>query len=184
KLLELCKVQEQEGYINHNQSLGSKFNEIENLRIFQKKQQKRRLHLYYLYCYKKHLAYSWSSMKDQGYNQSSNNVMNIRHVEVGRKICEVVGYVPGLEVDVDNIKFNFGWRNRKCCCLIRSGYDKTMFVILEELIIDKNIVENNDNKKKNRIINRLNKRKSIQIKDTNSENLSMKSNNKRDKSDD
>ncbi|CAG8590346.1 2304_t:CDS:1, partial [Racocetra persica] len=43
-------------------------------------------------------------------------------------------------LQVAKTRCSFGWRNGKCCCMIRSSYGKMTFVILEEPIIDKNIV--------------------------------------------
>ncbi|CAG8818093.1 36639_t:CDS:1, partial [Racocetra persica] len=59
---------------------------VQNLRMFQRKQQKHRSCLCYVYQRKGHLAYLYPSIKDQSHDRSLNhNVIDVRHVEVGRK---------------------------------------------------------------------------------------------------
>ncbi|CAG8444719.1 14804_t:CDS:2 [Dentiscutata heterogama] len=170
-------------------------------------------------------------MRDQGHDRSLNNkVMDICHIEVGRKDCEglkrrgkvkmgrigdgknnennrtlgkivkvnkrftkasirlssslnlrsvryarsigitwkhlneddkVVGCVSSVEIDVDSVEIvktrcGFEWRDGKCCCLVRSDNDETMFVISQESKIDETIddeyyvmKENNGRRKSN-----------------------------------
>ncbi|CAG8735378.1 11737_t:CDS:2, partial [Racocetra persica] len=59
---------------------------VQNLNMFQRKQRKRGSHLCYVCWRKGHLAYLCPSIKDQSYDRSLNyNVMDVCHVEVGRK---------------------------------------------------------------------------------------------------
>ncbi|CAG8842238.1 2704_t:CDS:1, partial [Racocetra persica] len=59
---------------------------VQNLNMFQRKQQKRGSRLCYVCWRKGHLAYLCPSIKDQSHDQSLNyNVMDVHHVEVGRK---------------------------------------------------------------------------------------------------
>ncbi|CAG8555682.1 35892_t:CDS:2, partial [Racocetra persica] len=104
-------------------------------------------------------------------------------VKVNKKFAKAsirLNYVSGIEIDIDSVKIvqefyvkhelvsnvvlgmswivktrcDFKWKDRKYCCMIQSNNDETMFVILEEFEIYKNIVdkdyrikENDDEKK-------------------------------------